>query len=90
VWVNTTHPTVDLALVATNFSSDMILNDRCQGGLVGNGAHPAWKLRVPNSRVTANQQVVGCRPVDKIVKAGKVKGAPAGLDSIPLATSFQC
>ena len=88
--VSTTHPTVNFALVATNFSSDMILNDRCQGGFVGNGAHPAWKLRVPYSRVTANQQVVGCRPVDKIVKTGKVEGAPAGFDSIPLATSFQC
>ena len=83
-----THPAVDLALVATDFSSDMILNDRCQGGLVGDGTHPAWKLRMPHSRVTANQHLVGCRPVDKIVEAGKVKVAPAGFDSIPFSTVF--
>ena len=44
----TTHPCVDLALVAANDSLDVVLHDRDQGGLVVDGGDPAGHLAVPD------------------------------------------
>jgi hypothetical protein len=79
-----THPCVDLALVATHNGLDVVLHDRDQGVLVIDLADPAGQLAVPDEGVATDQFAVGGGPVDKVVRVGKLEVATRGLGGIEL------
>lgn len=80
----TTHPCVDLALVAANDSLDVVLHDRDQGGLVVDGGDPAGHLAVPDKSVTTDELAVGLGPVDEPVSTVEVELATRRLGGIEL------
>jgi hypothetical protein len=80
----TTHPCVDLALVAADDGLDVVLHDRDQGGLVVDGGDPAGDLAVPDKGVTTDELAVGLSPVDEPVSTSEVELATRRLGGIEL------
>ena len=80
----TTHPCVDLALVAANDSLDVVLHDRDQGVLVVDVGDPGGDLAVPDKGVTTDELAVGLGPVDEPVSTAEVEVATGRLSGIEL------
>jgi hypothetical protein len=88
--VHGTNPGVDLALVVSNLSGNVVLNDGGEGILITDLADPAGELRVPESVVPANQQAVLLGEADQVVTGSEVEAATAWLNGIPFHTILRC
>lgn len=78
------HPGVDLALVATSYRLDVVLNDLSQSVAVVDVLNPLRQLRVPKKGMTSNLETVLLGKGDNLVGASKVELATLGLSGIPL------
>lgn len=85
-----TYPSVDLALVATHDSLDVVVHDIGQGSRVGDGRNPCWKLGVPDQSMTTNLEVVRSGKVDKSVSTGEGELALSRFSGVPLHTVLWC
>ena len=70
-----TYPGSDLALVPRHQLRDVLLDDRCELGLVPDVVDPAGQLRVPHQGVSTDGLVVGRGPVNEVVGLCEVKPA---------------
>lgn len=85
-----THPSVDLALVATHDSLDVVLHDRDQGVLVIDLGDPSRQLAVPDKSVATDKLAVGLSPVDEVVSTAELEVATRRLGSIELHRVLRC
>jgi hypothetical protein len=85
-----THPSVDLALVATHDGLDVVLHDRDQGVLVVDLGNPARKLTVPDKSVATNELAVGLSPVDEVVSTAELEVATRRLGGVELHRVLGC
>jgi hypothetical protein len=77
-------PGVDLALEVSHDAADVVLHDSGQGGLVPDGADPAWELGVPDGGVSTDELAVVLGESNSLVGGTEVELATRGLSSIPL------
>lgn len=68
----------------------MVLDNRSQGGLVGDLADPSRQLTVPDQSVTTDELVVACREVDELISTIEVELALVWFSSVPLHRVLRC
>jgi len=79
-----THPSVDLALVATHDGVDVVLQHSSQLSRVVDVGDPSRQLGMPDHIVAADNLVVCCGPVDQVVGSGETELVLDRLRSVPL------
>lgn len=82
--METTYPSVDLALVLTHNLLDVVGHDLLERGLVLDGRNPGRQLRVPDGGVTADELAILRRKVDELVGTAEGELALRALGGIPL------
>ena len=80
----TTHPCVDLALVAAHDGLDVVLHHGNQSVLVVDLGDPGRQLRVPHERVTTDELAVALGPVDDSIGTAELEVTTRRLSGIEL------